>query len=326
MIILRFSFFLILSFVLALLLSYEFRQIIQNFFASLIPKSKNRWVNAKQFAHELNSAASPDQIQSHWHLQQWWILIAGAVLFSSILLFAFTQPVTASKMEADYLKKVDPQIFAMLNGEMLDAPPEVEENLVQDAIAEALALESMNSSVIAATNTVTSNAMLTNDVVFEAHSHNDLAGADRKWHKMNPRFKQRLLMVIKTMREQHGYEIILLEGYRSPERQNNLATNINTTRAKGFQSYHQFGLAADIAFKRNGKVVISERDPWAMRGYQLYGQVAESVGLTWGGRWKSIQDYGHTEYRMPGLVKTREMAEKLTSEGQLQASNINVNP
>ncbi len=204
MIILLFSFFLILSFVLALLLSYEFRQIIQNFFASLIPKSKNRWVNAKQFAHELNSAASPDQIQSHWHLQQWWILIAGAVLFSSILLFAFTQPVTASKMEADYLKKVDPQIFAMLNGEMLDAPPEVEENLVQDAIAEALALESMNSSVIAATNTVTSNAMLTNDVVFEAHSHNDLAGADRKWHKMNPRFKQRLLMVIKTMREQHG--------------------------------------------------------------------------------------------------------------------------
>ncbi len=31
---------------------------------------------------------------------------------------------------------------------------------------------------------------------------------------------------------------------------------------------------------------------------------AESVGFTWGGRWKSIQDYGHTEYRMPGLKKT----------------------
>ncbi|MFK8862531.1 M15 family metallopeptidase, partial [Acinetobacter nosocomialis] len=46
----------------------------------------------------------------------------------------------------------------------------------------------------------------------------------------------------------------------------------------------------------------------------LYGQVAESVGLTWGGRWKSIQDYGHTEYRMPGLKKTQEMAEKLIAE------------
>lgn len=83
---------------------------------------------------------------------------------------------------------------------------------------------------------------------------------------------------------------------------------------QGYQSYHQFGLAADVAFKRNGKVVISERDPWAMQGYRLYGQVAESVGLTWGGRWKSIQDYGHTEYRMPGLKKTQEMAEKLIAE------------
>ncbi len=82
----------------------------------------------------------------------------------------------------------------------------------------------------------------------------------------------------------------------------------------GYQSYHQFGLAADVAFKRNGKVVISERDPWAMQGYRLYGQVAESVGLTWGGRWKSIQDYGHTEFRMPGLRKTQEMAEKLIAE------------
>ena len=124
----------------------------------------------------------------------------------------------------------------------------------------------------------------------------------------------------KIMKEQHNYELVLLEGYRSPSRQNLLAGNPNTTRAKGYQSYHQFGLAADVAFKRNGKVVISERDPWAMRGYQIYGEVAESVGLTWGGRWKSIQDYGHTEYRMPGLKKTREMAEKLIAEAQVNIS------
>ena len=40
-----------------------------------------------------------------------------------------------------------------------------------------------------------------------------------------------------------------------------------------------------------------------MKSYQLYSEVAEFVGLTWGGHWKSIQDYGHTEYRMPGLKK-----------------------
>jgi peptidoglycan L-alanyl-D-glutamate endopeptidase CwlK len=59
-------------------------------------------------------------------------------------------------------------------------------------------------------------------------------------------------------------------------------------------SYHQYGLAADSAFFRDGKVVISERDPWAMRGYQLYGEIAAQVGLTWGGSWK-MQDYGHVE-------------------------------
>ncbi|RKG29628.1 M15 family metallopeptidase [Acinetobacter tianfuensis] len=324
MIIFIFSCFLLLVIGSAFLMSAELRLTVINMFKALISKSKRTFMSAKQFANEMNTAASPEQIQSHWHLQQWWILIAGAVLFSSILLLAFTQPITASKMEADYLKKADPQIYAMLNGEMLDAPPEVDENLVQDAINEALALEnSINTSVISAENIAPAYPnILTDDGAFEAHSHSDLSNADRKWHKMNPRFKQRLLMVIKTMREQHGYEMVLLEGYRSPQRQNSLATNINTTRARGYQSYHQFGLAADIAFKRNGKVVISERDPWAMRGYQLYGQVAESVGLTWGGRWKSIQDYGHTEYRMPGLVKTKEMADKLTSEGQLQASNF----
>ena len=61
----------------------------------------------------------------------------------------------------------------------------------------------------------------------------------------------------------------------------------------------------------------------AWKGYQLYGEVAESVGLTWGGRWKSINVYGHTEFRMPGLKKTAEMAEKLTTEGQLLAQELN---
>jgi peptidoglycan L-alanyl-D-glutamate endopeptidase CwlK len=34
----------------------------------------------------------------------------------------------------------------------------------------------------------------------------------------------------------------------------------------------------------------------------LYGEVAESVGLTWGGRWK-MMDFGHTELRLPGVLK-----------------------
>ena len=130
-----------------------------------------------------------------------------------------------------------------------------------------------------------------------------IASASRDWALMNPSYEQRLLRVFRIMKDKYGYDMAILEGYRSPERQNLLASmGGSVTNAAAFQSWHQYGLAADCAFYRNGKVVISEKDPWAMRGYQLYGEVAESLGLTWGGRWK-MMDFGHTELRLPGVMK-----------------------
>jgi peptidoglycan L-alanyl-D-glutamate endopeptidase CwlK len=130
-----------------------------------------------------------------------------------------------------------------------------------------------------------------------------LVSASRDWALMNAAYTQRLLMVFKVMKEQYGYDMAILEGYRSPARQDALARmGTSVTNARAYQSWHQYGLAADCAFVRDGKLVISEKDPWAMRGYQLYGQVAESFGLTWGGRWK-MMDFGHTELRMPGVMK-----------------------
>lgn len=130
-----------------------------------------------------------------------------------------------------------------------------------------------------------------------------LAEASRNWDLLHPEFQRRLLLAFRLMRERHGYDMALLEGYRSPERQDRLAALGNgVTNARAFQSYHQFGLAADCAFLRDGKLVISERDPWAMRGYRLYGEVAESLGLTWGGRWK-LMDFGHAELRLRGAAQ-----------------------
>ena len=129
-----------------------------------------------------------------------------------------------------------------------------------------------------------------------------LVDASRNWQLLSPDFSQRLLMAFKIMKEKHGYEMALLEGYRSPARQNLLASmGSSVTNAGAFQSWHQYGLAADCAFWRDGKLVISEKDPWAMRGYQLYGEVAESLGLTWGGRW-TMTDFGHTELRVKGVM------------------------
>ena len=130
----------------------------------------------------------------------------------------------------------------------------------------------------------------------------DVALASRNWQLLDQEFMQRLLVVFRLMKERHGYEMVLIEGYRSPERQASLyEQGPQVTQVGANMSYHQYGLAADSAFFRDGKVVISERDPWAMRGYQLYGEIAAQVGLTWGGHWK-MQDYGHLELRRPGVL------------------------
>ena len=130
-----------------------------------------------------------------------------------------------------------------------------------------------------------------------------LIDASRNWQLLDSDFSQNVLLIFKIMKERYGYDMAILEGYRSPERQNALARmGTSVTNATAFQSYHQFGLAADCAFRRDGKLVISEKDPWAMRGYQLYGEVAESLGLHWGGRWK-MMDLGHIELRKNNTVK-----------------------
>lgn len=124
--------------------------------------------------------------------------------------------------------------------------------------------------------------------------------ASRQWNLLDETFRQRLLLSFKLLREQYGYEMVLLEGYRSPQRQAALAAlGPAVTRAGPFESYHQYGLAADCAFLRDGRIVISEKDPWAMAGYERYGQVAKSLGLVWGGDWRGLRDLGHIELRRP---------------------------
>ncbi len=169
----------------------------------------------------------------------------------------------------DESPKIDQKVAALLNGEHLVPPPPLPPEVFATAEVEMVRPLTREGS--------------------------------RDWSVLDPGFRDRLLLVYKIMRERYGYDLALLEGYRSPQRQAKLAAlGSNVTRAGANQSYHQYGLAADNAFYRDGRLIISEKDPWAMKGYQLYGEVAESVGLVWGGRW-SFRDYGHVEYRKPGL-------------------------
>jgi peptidoglycan L-alanyl-D-glutamate endopeptidase CwlK len=195
------------------------------------------------------------------------LLGAGAALLAGAppLLVRLLRPRQMVPAFDDGIRPADPQIATLLHGEQLVPPPPLPP--LAFATAEVELLRPM------------------------------LSQADRDWQRLDRDFARRLLVVFNLMRERHGYEMALLEGYRSPERQERLAAaGSHVSNARAFQSFHQFGLAADCAFIREGKLVISERDPWAMRGYQLYGEAAEAVGMVWGGRW-TMMDFGHAELR-----------------------------
>ena len=203
-----------------------------------------------------------------------WILAAAALLVAGPLLalaFAFRGHLSLDGYDHRLSRPVNDQVALLLRGEQLVPPPPVPPELFMTAeIERAIPL---------------------------------IRGASRQWDLLDAEFRQRMLVVFKLMREQHGIEMVLLEGYRSPERQAQLAAlGGSVTRAGPFESYHQFGLAADCAFMRDGRIVISEQDPWAAAAYARYGDVARSVGLTWGGGWHSIKDFGHVELRRDGVT------------------------
>ena len=195
------------------------------------------------------------------------VMLSGALLF--IVALPFGAALLRSTFRADSYdpnasRLIDERVARLLEGEALVPPPLLPPDLFATPDVEAWQPLSRSAS--------------------------------RQWALLDPGFRQRLLLTFKLVREQYGYEMILVEGYRSPQRQAALAAlGTSVTRAGPFESAHQFGLAADCAFLRDGRIVISEKDQWAMKGYAHFSEVAKSLGLVWGGNWPNLLDFGHVE-------------------------------
>ncbi|MDH5823741.1 M15 family metallopeptidase [Luteimonas sp. RD2P54] len=123
----------------------------------------------------------------------------------------------------------------------------------------------------------------------------EIVTADRKWDRLSPDLQQRVLAIYRVMRDQYGIEMVLVEGYRSPERQAELMRGGRATNAGAWSSCHQYGLALDSAPMRRGKLQWDMGDAWTRRAYFLYGELAVQAGLVWGGNWRSLKDYVHVE-------------------------------
>jgi len=107
-----------------------------------------------------------------------------------------------------------------------------------------------------------------------------------------------------------GFRIVITETIRTPGRQAELAASGASAITIGF---HNFGRAFDFLVKDEQGVVIGNGEHPV---YEALGQLAESLGAYWGGRFnqrvtlpdgtqafKKTPDYDHIEYRRDGTVE-----------------------
>lgn len=202
----------------------------------------------------------------HGALRRHWLILVVAVallLIPPTVIFVTRQTVVLEDFRGDDLADSSSMVAQLLRGERLTPPPPPPPEVFTTAEVRRLRPE--------------------------------IVTADRKWDQIDPDLQQRVLAIYEVMRRQYGYEMVLIEGYRSPQRQAELMAGGKATRAGAWQSCHQYGLGVDSAPIRDGKLQWDMEDPWTRRAYFLYGELAEQAGLDWGGNWRSIKDYVHVE-------------------------------
>jgi LysM repeat protein len=102
---------------------------------------------------------------------------------------------------------------------------------------------------------------------------------------------------------QAGVTLLVTQGLRTWEEQDALYAKGRTvapigkksivTNARGGQSYHNFGLAFDIVVLDSvGKASWDDTHP----GWRTAATIGKSLGLAWGGDWKTFKDTPHFQY------------------------------
>src|SRR5262249_22174032 len=107
-----------------------------------------------------------------------------------------------------------------------------------------------------------------------------------------------------------GLALLVTQGLRTYEEQDGLYAKGRTkkplgkdyivTNARGGFSWHNFGLAFDVAV-----LDAAGKEDWDYRhpGWQRVGVVGKSLGLSWGGDWTRLKDYPHFEYTQDLTLK-----------------------
>lgn len=138
----------------------------------------------------------------------------------------------------------------------------------------------------------------------------------RNINKCHPRLIDLSKKLVSACRGQ-GLIIGIGESFRTKEEQDALYAKGRTapgnivTNAKGssYSSHHQWGTAFDI-YRNDGKGVYTDGDGF----FKKVGKIGKSIGLEWGGDWKSpvdkphfqLPDWGSTTVRLKRMYGTPE--------------------
>lgn len=107
------------------------------------------------------------------------------------------------------------------------------------------------------------------------------------------------VMAAKAIASKQNLDVRAISGTRSYAEQDALYAKGRTTagpkvtNARGGYSNHNFGLAIDIGiFSADGKKYLEEHPLYAE-----LGSLGQSLGLEWGGIWKTMPDEPHYQFR-----------------------------
>lgn len=119
---------------------------------------------------------------------------------------------------------------------------------------------------------------------------------DRDINNLHPIMRDPVRRMMETLKSE-GLSFRLFEGYRTPERQNDLILRSPpTTRARAWTSSHQYGLAVDMVGWEDEKWSWDLRLPW-----DDLGRVARTCGLVQPIRW----DRPHIEHPVWQVIRDR---------------------
>ena len=112
--------------------------------------------------------------------------------------------------------------------------------------------------------------------------------------KAQDRFTQ-LALLGKATAATFGCDWVMISGHRTWEEQDALFAKGGVTKARGGQSNHNFGIAADFGVFR-GKSYLDNTNPeLARRVHEACAVHARKLGFEWGGDWKRFKDLPHFE-------------------------------